>query len=213
MSDQHDETTNGAGATAPGPDAPDATRRRFAAIGLAAPVILTLTSRRALAEVPFNCTPSGWAELNISIGASARTPGSCGGMSPGYWKNHPVSWSPLPFATLMPISPGDVSDQDKKKWGAGGTLFSAVFGQPITNGQGQQLSLMQVLWNAPGSLEFHTIAAYLNAASMGEMNYGLSAQRVIDIYVAVKVAGEYQVGPGLTLNAGTAQQYFENTYH
>ncbi len=62
-------------------------RRTFAKIGLgAAPVIMTLASRPALAGKNF-CTISGWGSVHPSGRPNDHT---CDGKSPGFWKTH---WS------------------------------------------------------------------------------------------------------------------------
>lgn len=63
-------------------------RRTFAKAGLiAAPVVMTLASRPALASSKNFCTISGWG----SVHPSGRPDGyTCEGRSPGYWKTY---WS------------------------------------------------------------------------------------------------------------------------
>jgi hypothetical protein len=69
-------------------------RRRIAAAGLAAPVVLSFSSRAALAtgghggwgDEGKNCTVSGWVELGVSVAPSGMTHRTnCGGKDPSYW--------------------------------------------------------------------------------------------------------------------------------
>lgn len=63
----------------------DLSRRKFAKAGLiAAPVVMTLASRPALAQKNF-CTISGWGSVNPSGLVGERL---CKGRSPGFWKTY-----------------------------------------------------------------------------------------------------------------------------
>ncbi|WLI88897.1 hypothetical protein Q4S45_19670 [Massilia sp. R2A-15] len=83
-----------------------AARRRFAKAGAgAAGVIATLGSRSAMAK---QClTPSAYCSGNVSHANYVTS----GGLSPGYWKNHPRLWLSLTginyssnFSAFFPLS-------------------------------------------------------------------------------------------------------------
>ncbi|MET0093070.1 MAG: hypothetical protein ABW120_06025 [Sedimenticola sp.] len=65
----------------------DQTRRRLTKAGLAAPVIMSLASRPALANTRNFCTISGWGSVHPSGRPEDHT---CEGRSPGHWKTY---WS------------------------------------------------------------------------------------------------------------------------
>lgn len=70
-------------------------RRRFLLGGTAAPVILTLASRPALAA---NCEPCGFMELSASASASAAARvQSCGGQNTEFWKYETIAWQPTGY--------------------------------------------------------------------------------------------------------------------
>ena len=121
MSDQHDEIEIGVKGDATRPDVPDAARRRLVGAGVAAPVVLTLMNRPALATdvggPPLNCSVSGWVQLGLSLapsGSMQRMP--CDGNSPGYWKNSDF--------------PGKgTQNADTCRW-VGAPTFQDLFGAP-----------------------------------------------------------------------------------
>ncbi|MES9869284.1 MAG: hypothetical protein ABW149_06235 [Sedimenticola sp.] len=63
----------------------DQTRRRLTKAGLAAPVIMSLASRPALANTRNFCTISGWGSVHPSGRPEDHT---CEGRSPGFWKTY-----------------------------------------------------------------------------------------------------------------------------
>ncbi|MHA1113768.1 MAG: hypothetical protein ACTSRY_04605 [Alphaproteobacteria bacterium] len=96
-----DEGTNDTPASVPegAEEAPrqphGAGRRRFLLGGAAAPVILTLASRPALAA---NCEPCGFMELSASATASAAARvETCGGANTEYWKYDIAAWEPTGY--------------------------------------------------------------------------------------------------------------------
>jgi len=84
-----DEAEKGKGGTG------GAARRRFLLGGAAAPVILTLASRPALAA---NCEPCGFMELSASASASAAARvEACGGKNAEFWKYETIAWQPTGY--------------------------------------------------------------------------------------------------------------------
>jgi hypothetical protein len=73
-------------AEAPPPTPVNTSRRRFTQVGLSTSVVMTLASRPAAASF---CSHSGSMSGNLSRPGG----GTCYGLTPGYWKNHPESWS------------------------------------------------------------------------------------------------------------------------
>ena len=89
-----------------------------------------------------------------------------------------------------------------------GTKMSSVFANPRYANK----TLMQVLWEQPGSLEFHVIAALLNAAS-GLPSYVLSVNEVKDIYNQWRLNGFYRTSNNIRMFAPDIRKFIENTYH
>ena len=186
-------------------DGADLSRRKFAKIGLvSAPVIMTLSSRSAFGA-GYNCTISGLLSGNLS---NATAPGSCLGLTPGYWKNH-VQWpSNSGCYTGNLIDTGKQGRGGSKKlWDDTGTHFHDFFaGDKYMydfDGNPKNYTMIQILWNFAEAdknanqalkdwyeLGAHTVAAYLNAwASIegthgfgGDVSFGLTPQQVITLY-------------------------------
>lgn len=172
-----------------------AARRRFIK-GTAAvsPVLLSLVSRPVMGATRY-CSASGFMSGNLS---QPQTGVSCGGLSPGYYKNH----SPWP----APYVSGTMNNDTY----TGGTRFHDVFA-PGKYSYGTS-SMLKVLWTEPGSFAFHTIAALLNAAS-GSNGYALTTSQVIQIWNQIMSVGYYQTSNGLHMFESDAKAFFENTYH
>lgn len=169
-------------------------RRRFIkGAAAASPILLSLVSRPVMGTTRY-CTASGFMSGNLSRPSNFD---GCGGRSPGYWKTH----SPWPF----PYKSGE----KKNDAFVGGTKFHAVFAKGKYN-YGNK-SMLEVLWTAPGSFAFHTIAALLNAAS-GFNGYTLTTSQVIQIWNSIMASGTYQTSNGIPMHEADAKAFFENTY-
>lgn len=181
------------------------TRRRFTRAGLAAPVILTLANRPAFGAI---CTVSGFTSYSPNNPSGVRhVVSGCGGYSPGAWKkpdagNGDGSRSQWIAAGYHPNPRPDTSDP-------AGTTFDAVFG--TSSGYG---TLHDVLKNRPGSLEFHAVAALLNAGYMGS-TYGLTTADVIGLYWLEALDVPYTTASGSVIQPGDidVKAFFEQTYH
>ena len=174
-------------------------RRRFIKGSAAVtPVLLSLVSRPVMGTTRF-CSASGFMSGNLS---QPNTGLGCGGLSPGYWKNH----SPWP----SPYVSGTQNGNGNGSTFAGGTKFHDVFAKGRYN-YGTK-SMLEVLWTDPGSFAFHTIAALLNAAS-GLYGTALTTTQVIQIWNQIMSVGYYQTSNGLQMSESDAKAFFENTYH
>ncbi len=151
----------------PGGEGAGSTRRRLLKTAvMAAPVMLTVASRPALAGS--RCTLSGMMSGNLSGPEE-----TCEGCTPGYWRQqqHFGSWTP-------PYSPTDPK-----------TLWTDVF--PAFPGMPTDLTLIDALCLQGGqynALARHAAAALLNGAynraNPGGLNFGYTDQDVIDLYTA-----------------------------
>lgn len=164
--------TGSAEASSPSQETPEGnSRRRFVKGALAvAPVIMTVASRPAWGIGGGNFCWSGLQSGNLSGHDNSAC---CFGRSPGYYKNKVIAhgdgpgWPPgFDHGCPNVKNNGTISKKCRKKFkdkSAGsidGTLFSDVF----TSGtQYDGMTLMQVLWQKPGSFGFHAIAAYFNS--------------------------------------------------
>jgi hypothetical protein len=173
-------------------------RRRFGRAGLGASgVILTLASEPGMAATMCK-SPSGSLSggLQSNKGTQAVV---CGGLSPGYWKNHPRLWP----AGVRPFTLS----------GQAATTFASVF--PFGATQLYQTgSLMDVLKSNdpaqdPYNLGFHLVAAYLNVLS-GKISY-LSAQGLKDMWHDLVTLGHYEPTAGTKWYAVDIKNYLQST--
>lgn len=184
-----------------------ASRRKIIAGTASVPIISALASRPVLGAQ--NCVPSGFMSANLS---RPDAYGSCGGLSPGYWKqSQKMSSWPAPYlpgitSQTYNVNANDITDQNYI--GNNYTLFVDVFGIDDYPGR----SLMDVLRTEEGSVAFHAIAALLNAASGQYLDPRLTVGIVIDIYQQYSYTGHYNAG-GLIMDADTIRNFFVNTYH
>ncbi|ARU56197.1 MAG: hypothetical protein MI864_13620 [Pseudomonadales bacterium] len=145
--------------------------RRNLVKGLAASsVVVSVASRPVWGQGP--CSISGLLSGNLSRPLESYSCTAGGeGQTPGFWMNHPECW-PTGYY------PGYTNDPR----GIPGTIFSSEFGTGSSFG----ITFMDVLdpqacENGAGSLEFHLIAALLNAAHPS-VNYGKSIQEIKDAF-------------------------------
>ena len=175
--------------------------RRHFLIGAAktAPVILTVAGRPALGA---QCFPSGFASGNLS---KPDEPMSCGGLSPGYWKNH-ITSGDWPY----PYQPGTCASMGCNHGvHSNGTMFDTAFELSGSSHAGE--TMLQVLWNYPGSVAFHATAALLNAAS-GTLGY-MPESMVRRIYSEWLTLGYYTTSSGIQMFGQEIKDFFNNTYH
>lgn len=171
----------------------DKSRRSFARMGAVAPVIMTLASKTALGETPYNLTVSGQNSGNLSSHPGTTT--YTLGFSPGAWKTPSESgdgslaqWSaancsPYTLSQSRPYAVAGVfqnnaaetvkTDSDKtfgslKAKDAYNSLLSKHGYVNATTfssifGGTNDQTLHAILMSDSGSLEFHAVADYLNA--------------------------------------------------
>ena len=176
-------------------NAPNTSRRRFVLGGGAmAPVIVTLASRPALANV---CTVSGTLSGNMSRPDAV----DCRGLAPSYWQTHPTLWPKYVVGPCNPLSnpSGTCTDYsvpstddlagavlagaltqaevDAYLLAAHGTLFSSVFGPGLTIDS--SLTLMQALWADDTPVLGHAVAAILNSVHFGAETFGYTEAEIV----------------------------------
>ena len=210
-------------------------RRRFAAAGTAAPIVLgSLVSKPVLASAPYNCTISGQMSNNASPHPGTATCSTLGG-SPEYWKTQ-ASWPAGLRAGTLP--------DDNCNFGSSsnvGTIFNgfSVAGTAALSssfmykknasacrvydlsegfpGGCVAATMLQVLATAgiddrpAKSLGRAAIASLLNAILHGS-DYPLNAKQVIDMYNAVCGGGTYKVNASTFWTAAQVQAYFASLY-
>ncbi|QPK63300.1 hypothetical protein IVG45_21270 [Methylomonas sp. LL1] len=212
----------------------DKSRRSFSKAGVVAPVIMTLTSKTALGGV-YQCTISGIQSGNQSSHPGDYDCGV--GFSPGGWRQNAVKtgnqdgnlnqWclaSVNPF-TIRRIringsyvkqvsykgewkSGGDwteIYNTIKTKFGSGAlaTTFQFIFGSSSFG----DTSMWDMLDKYDGSLEFHAIADYLNAA----LNQATGAFN--PVYEDITPAYIVSIYNSTTLSATQKKEYFELIHH
>tara|TARA_R110000787_G_scaffold102680_4_gene208732 strand:+ start:2568 stop:3320 length:753 start_codon:yes stop_codon:yes gene_type:complete len=235
--DSSDQGRDVAGMTSTSERGVDSGRRSFTKVGLAAPVLLAMVNRTAWASPA--CAPSAFMSATIaSLNPSQIDCGQPVGKSPGYWKNKPEEW-PAPYYP-DPKKTGNKScssssysntQGDDQSYQDGGSeknhtycrstsKFNAVFN--CSSPYPDNWTLMEVLRNGNGNagmqnVEFHAVAALLNAAS-GQANYNLSVAQVIDIFCDLIPGGCHTISTGHIIcwdsdpyGVGwTFKQYFDN---
>ena len=204
-----------AAAAAPAKDTANSSRRRFVLGGAAsAPVIVTLASRPALANV---CTVSGTLSGNMSRPDAA----DCRGLTPGYWKTHPGAWpayvagpcNPLsnPLGTCSDYSVPSMDDLagavlsgaltqaevDAYLLAPDGTLFSAVFGPGLTTNP--SVTLMQAMClddtpvgGGPATVLAHAVAAVLNSIHFGATQFGYAESEIVSMVATMISGGQWE---------------------
>ncbi|MGQ5523141.1 hypothetical protein ACUHMQ_07750 [Chitinimonas sp. PSY-7] len=163
-----------------------AARRRLIKGAAVAPVLMSLASRPVMGAAR-RCSASGFMSGNVSL-QPGQSP-SCGGLSPGYWKNH-TTW-PAPYTPT--------------------TEFHSVFTSKSKYNYGTK-SMQTVLNDYPGSFAFHAIACLLNAMS-GFADYALKTGDVIKIWNDISTVGYYLTSTGKKMYEADAKKFFEDTYH
>ncbi|SIS47958.1 hypothetical protein [Neptunomonas antarctica] len=170
--DQLADTENG---TNNKPAGVDASRRRLFGAGIAAPIILTMSSRTAWGGAL--CSPSAFNSATFT--SHHPQPNECtgtAGYSPAYWLINLASWP-------VNILPGNRFDS-----------YFASSPAPLS----ADSTLQQVLEASSTSIASHAIAALLNAeASLILQGDANAVTTVIDMFNA------FLVGDGYTLSAGT----------
>jgi len=180
---QQDQSPGNDGTTIEREQLSNSRRRLLKNAVMAAPVILTVASRPVWAR---NCTLSGQLSGNLS---DQDIDSDCGGegCTPGYWKNHPQSWSK------------DIPEY---------LMFDTVFGTNVFPGMtlGEVIGLcskkvhLKSKINLPCHkcvnqtirLGFHAVAAIQNAATA--VKYDLTVEDVIaEVQSAYKSGSKHRI--------------------
>lgn len=219
----------------PAPQGVDHGRRHFTRAGLVVSgAILTLNSAPVLAGRPTGnptninyaaCeSPSGFASMNVS--APGKTPITCGGLSPGGWKNWPTYW-PEGF------EPGACLDSN----GSGCSSFNPNTGTPFHSGVSgsltpprpypgsfpgfsgnvfDKLSLMGVMnleGNAdPAKLGMHCAASILNVAKGLVPTTVLTIPVIMDMWASTSGGGYYEPSVGVKWYSADVVTYLKSTF-
>lgn len=159
-------------------------RRRFVKAGVVAtPVLMSLTSRPVWGNTL--CSLSGLMSGNVSRQPEDYECSGGYGCTPGFWKTKPDLW------TSLGVDPGQCIEDPQKgtctAWStAYGTRFNSVFGGSYS----EPMMWMLHQSSISGSLEFHLIAAYLNALSFPAA-YGATVEELQDAYAVALGSAEF----------------------
>jgi hypothetical protein len=210
-------------------------RRRFAAAGTAAPIVLgSLVSKPVLASAPYGCSISGQMSGNTSAHQGAVTCSTLG-QPPAYWKMQ-TSWPAGLLAGTLPNDNCNFGSSSNKGtvfngFSVAGTaaLTSAFMSKQYASvckvfdlGEGfpggsvaatllQGLATEGIDDRPAKSLGRAAIASLLNAILHGS-DYPLTAKQVIDMYNAVCSGGTYKVNASTSWTAAQVQAYFASLY-
>ncbi|GGF45796.1 hypothetical protein GCM10011611_60270 [Aliidongia dinghuensis] len=158
-----------------------ASRRNWLKVGLAAAPVVLMHNRPTFASTSSCQAPSAWMSITVAnrngVSLSHQPKSSCSlGRSPGYWKQGYCDSNP--YALVSP----QAGNHAGCSYPASGATFHSIFGA------GPTATFGTLLWQSPGSTEFHFVAAYLNAANSGNgsaagiTNYPISKGTVIAMY-------------------------------
>lgn len=185
----------------------DKSKRGFTTAAMASPVLMSLLSRPAWAQV---CSISGLTSGNVSEPAGALGPCSADGIgcTPGFWKNNPEAW-----VVNTSYSPGSCASWNNggncTEWSTeGGTSFWDAFGCVAPDGDPDVLDTptmmdLLILAEKDGATvnhawQAHWVAALLNASA--SPTFGSSPQGIIDAVCGV-VAGTFTDNNGEPITA------------
>jgi hypothetical protein len=153
---------------------PNQSRRRFTLTGLAAPaVVLSLTSKPVMGG-NYWCTVSG----GMSGGSGHGEKPNCIACSPGYWRQNPEYW-PAPYYPYDLCTASCAITPERLH---AATTFAEVFGRNPSGGDSN--TTMMAAMGDSGSLEFHAVAALLNAREAYNKNLpsAFTTTEVISLY-------------------------------
>jgi hypothetical protein len=209
----------------------DASRRRFARAGIAAPVVLgTLVSRPVLGAGPaYNCTVSG--QLSGNVSSPGNTVCSSIGSSKSFWLGS-TTW---PGAVIKGTLPNGscsfptplVAGTPFNGFSTGtNTLASAFFAASsggtnpscsvVTNNvSGQNATMFQVLATTESGALFDlgraTVVSLLNAYSVGS-SYPVTAATIVEMFNATHLGGTYQVNSTVSWSEAQVIAYLTSLY-
>lgn len=196
-------------------------RRQFAKATLAAPVLLSVTTRSAWGTE--TCTISGLMSGNVSRHGDTDCDG--GGCTPGFWKNNYLPWECTGYSpgwlrcsdgtsSIYSCSGGGkhleiVLDNDPYSptaWGHRTDTWQTMFGcaPPSGSGYASDTPLLTILQGGSGAMNIqktfakHSVAAVLNASCI-DVAYGSNAG---DLKTAICV-----VSGGGTFGGRTMEQF------
>ncbi|MET0012499.1 MAG: hypothetical protein ABW088_02480 [Sedimenticola sp.] len=176
----------------------DRSRRGFAKVGLAAPLLLSIPSRPVFGNV--FCTPSALGSATHLSHRPMET--SCGGFSPGAWKT----------------PGGDGQDPANEKQRTFLSIFGHLWhGNGSTNNAWFSDTTLQEVLEMGGNqdrYEFgaHAVAAYLNAYYRSTTGYPMTVADVLEMVTAILFNGTYQPVPGYVMDAQDVVRFIEQTF-
>jgi hypothetical protein len=210
----------------------DQRRRHFTRAGLVVSgAIMTLKSASVLAGKkgafpgdPTNIqyqgcqSPSGFASMNVS--APGKTPPSCGGLSPGGWKNWPTFWptgydpglcaEPTPNGCKNYVpNTGTPFHSDLNR--AYPTYFPGFAGAVF--GTKSLMEVMMLEGNAdPARLGMHCAASILNVAKELVPTTVLTIPVILDMWLKTYNGGFYSPIPGVEWYSADVVAYLQSTF-
>ncbi len=187
-------------------------RRRLTAAGLAAPLLVSLAARPAWGNARGGCSLSGdLMSGNLSHPDKEYDCPGWAGCTPGFWRNNYLAWECTGYSPGMctkATGRGGVNCKELNATVSRGhaTSFAEVFDRTPPCPTWDDPSMMEVLQNCPGSLEWHAVAAVLNAACH-KVDYGY---QVDDIREAYQLVVDSALLPGEQVDPEKLKDIFDN---
>ena len=183
-----DSGTQTAGADSEQGSANAVSRRRFVIAGSSLAVLASMPGRQVMGQAPggLNCTPSGFASINLNL--SDRPTAPRGGGSPAYWYNVISNENPLVTGTQT---------------------FNSVFTNVPGGTYANDATLADIILeqNADDVTEF--AAAYLSAASS---MVSITPSEIVALYTAYANNLGYDTGSGLILGFSQIIPFLQGLY-
>lgn len=184
----------------------DKSRRAFAKVGVAAPVIITLASRPALGSggpgTLGDCfSPSKALSKNTSLSGGAP---QCEGQSPGYWKNSMRTFpSPLTRTTLFhPLFAEGAYVGNSFKKLVGSNYVSMTLDEVLNLGGTTDKQMVA----------FHVVAALLNFYEGWVDKNAITDQGIKDIWAEYAADGSYSPVASVNWLAADIKSYLINNH-
>ena len=179
-----------------------AARRRFARAGLGASgVLMTLASTPGMAASVCT-TPSGSLSHGMQTSHTPTVPPTCGGESPGFYKNNPSGW-PSSLQSVTTRTFKEIFPCKAESMTLGNTKLKDVFSLKNTGRPRNDPD--------PYNVGSHVLACYLNILTF--RSNVLTELMLKKIWLEFQQVGYYTPSAGVKWNGTAIVDYLKTTFH